>query len=96
MSTILSFNALKALKILKLLQNSVEITSAISDIYNKYQYIIIIFIECFVAIFMSEHVLSSRGSGHSSRDPVQLCLVIVCPTKRKGKKRPKFLVRIPL
>ena len=27
---------------------------------------------------------------------VQLCLVIVCPTKRKGKQRPKFLVRIPL
>ena len=27
---------------------------------------------------------------------VQLCLVIVCPTKREGKQRPKFLVRIPL
>ena len=25
-------------------------------------------------------LISSRGSGHSSRDPVQLCLVIVCPT----------------
>ena len=30
------------------------------------------------------------------RNPVQLCLVIVCPIKRKGKQRPKFLVRIPL
>ena len=30
------------------------------------------------------------------RNPVQLCRVIVCPTKRKGKQRPKFLVRIPL
>ena len=30
------------------------------------------------------------------RNPVQLCLVIVCPTKREGKQRPKFLVRIPL
>ena len=39
---------------------------------------------------------SSWGSGHSSRDPVQLCLVFVCPAKREGKQRPKFLVRIPL
>ena len=31
-----------------------------------------------------------------SRDPVKLCLVIVCPTKRESKQRPKFLVRIPL
>ena len=30
------------------------------------------------------------------RNPVQLCLVIVCPTKREGKQRPKFLVHIPL
>ena len=30
------------------------------------------------------------------RNPVPLCLVIVCPTKREGKQRPKFLVRIPL
>ena len=30
------------------------------------------------------------------RNPVQLCLVIVCPTKSEGKQRPKFLVRIPL
>ena len=30
------------------------------------------------------------------RNPVQLCLVIVCPTKREGKQRPKFLVCIPL
>ena len=30
------------------------------------------------------------------RNPVQLCLVIVCPTKREGKQRPKFLVLIPL
>ena len=31
-----------------------------------------------------------------SRNPVQLCLVIVCPTKREGKQRPKFLVHIQL
>ena len=30
------------------------------------------------------------------RNPVPLCLVIVCPTKREGKQRLKFLVRIPL
>ena len=29
-----------------------------------------------------------------SRNFVQLCLVIVCPTKREGKQRPKFLVRM--
>ena len=30
------------------------------------------------------------------RNPVQLCLDIVSPTKREGKQRPRFLVRIPL
>ena len=30
------------------------------------------------------------------RNPVQLCLVIVCPSKREGKQRPEFLVRILL
>ena len=30
------------------------------------------------------------------RKPVQLCMVIVCPTKGEGKQRPKYLVRIPL
>ena len=41
-------------------------------------------------------VVSSRGSGHLSRDLVQLCLVIVCLTKSEGKQRPTFLVRILL
>ena len=41
-------------------------------------------------------VVSSRGSGYLSRDPVQLCLVIVCPTKSEGKQRPKFLICILL